>query len=166
MRNLIFMAPSHSGLAKVAVVKITPGKGSAVRRSCFLPHSTDIDYKLLHTHTHTHICTHFPPRSLTSVALKPPAWQAGLCQRNSGCGTGWLLAGAGFLPLWQSVSMVYVLLCWGVFPVLTLYFPRSIVWGLFFFSSLSSCYAVFFLPLSTNLHFTTHCTLYDCVWDE
>ncbi len=30
------------------------------------------------------------------------------------------------------------------FPVLTLYSPRSIVWGLFFFSSLSSCYAVFF----------------------
>ncbi len=24
--------------------------------------------------------------------------------------------------------------CWGVFPVLTLYSPRSIVWGLFFFS--------------------------------
>ncbi len=47
--------------------------------------------------------------------------------------------------LLQSVSMVYVLLCcWGVFPVLTLYSPRSIVWGLFFFSSLSSCYAVIF----------------------
>ncbi len=44
-------------------------------------------------------------------------------RRISGCGTGWLLAGAGFL---------------------TLYSPRSIVWGLFFFSSLSSCYAVFF----------------------
>ncbi len=39
--------------------------------------------------------------------------------------------------------------CWGVFPVLTLYSPKSIVWGLFFFSSPSSCYAVFFLPLST-----------------
>ncbi len=51
-RNLIFLAPSHSGL-KVAAGKITPGKGTAVRRSCFLPHSTDIDYKLLHTHTHT-----------------------------------------------------------------------------------------------------------------
>ncbi len=32
-------------------------------------------------------------------------------------------------------------MCWGVFLVLTLYSPRSIVWGLFFFSS---CYAVFF----------------------
>ncbi len=163
-RNLIFLAPSHSGLAKVAAGKITPGKGTAVRRSCFLPHSTDIDYKLLHTHMHSLP----PPRSLASVALKPPAWQAGLCQRrNSGCGTRWLLAGAGFPPLWQSrVSMVYVLLCWGVFPVPTLYSPRSIVWGLFFFSSLSSCYAVFFLPLSTYLHFTTHCTLYDCVCDQ
>ncbi len=35
-----------------------------MRRSCFLPHSTDIDYKLLHTHTHTS-----PPPSLASVAL-------------------------------------------------------------------------------------------------
>ncbi len=34
--------------------------------------------------------------------------------------------------------------CWGVFPVLTLYSPRSIVWVLFFFSSLSSCIAVIF----------------------
>ncbi len=34
--------------------------------------------------------------------------------------------------------------CWGVFPVLTLSSPRSIVWGLFFFSSPSLCYAVFF----------------------
>ncbi len=120
-----------------------------------------------YTHTHMHSLPP-PPRSLASVALKPPVWQAGLCQRrNSGCGTGWLLAGAGFPPLWQSrVSMVYVLLCWGVFPVPTLYSPRSIVWGLFFFSSLSSCYAVFFLPLSTYLHFTTHCSLYDCVCDQ
>ncbi len=49
--------------------------------------------------------------------------------------------------------------CWGVFPVLTLYSPRSIVWGLFFFSSPSSCYAVSFssipcLPvLSTPLSY-------------
>ncbi len=43
---------------------------------------------------------------------------------------------------------VYGVLCAFVaevfFPVLTLYSPRSIVWGLFFSSSLSSCYAVFF----------------------
>ncbi len=50
------------------------------------------------------------------------------------------------LPLWLCRIMVYVLLCcWGVFPVLTLYSPRSIVWGLFFFSPhFPHVYAVFF----------------------
>ncbi len=93
------------------------------------------------------------PRSLASVALnRQPDKRVCDQRRNSGCKTGWLLAGTGFLPLLQSrVFMVYVLLCWGVFPVLTLYSPRSIVWGLFFFSSPSSCYAVFFLPLSTYI---------------
>ncbi len=62
-RNLIFLAPSHSGLAKVAAGKITPGKGTAVRRSCFLPHSTDIDYKLL-LHTHIPPLPHPLPPSL------------------------------------------------------------------------------------------------------
>ncbi len=106
-----------------------------------------------YTHTHTHTHTSPPPiprlRRIESLWTASPT--SGSDQRrNSGCGTGWLLAGAGLLPLWHSrVFMVYVLLCWGVFPVLTLYSPRSIVWGLFFFSSPSSCYAVFFLPLST-----------------
>ncbi len=54
---LSFLAPSHSGLGKVSAGKITPGKGTAVRRSCFLPHSTDIDINY-YTHTHTHT---FPP---------------------------------------------------------------------------------------------------------
>ncbi len=60
-------------LAKVAAGKITPGKGTAVRRSCFLPHSTDIDYRLLHTHTHTS-----PPPIPRLHRFEPPAWQAGL----------------------------------------------------------------------------------------
>ncbi len=108
-----------------------------------------------YTHTHTHKDMHSPPhsRSLASVALnRQPDKRVCDQRRNSGCGTGWLLAGAGLLPLWHSrVFMVYVLLCWGVFPVLTLCSPRSIVWGLFFFSSPSSCSAVFFLPLSTYI---------------
>ncbi len=68
---LSFLAPPHSGLGQGCCWKIYPGKSTAVRRSCFLPHSTDIDYKLLHTHTHTHIYMHSPPlpRSLASVAL-------------------------------------------------------------------------------------------------
>ncbi len=42
--------------------------------------------------------------------------------------------------------------------------PRSIVWGLFFFSSLFSCLCCIFLQF--YLHFTTDYTLYDCVCDE
>ncbi len=96
---------------------------------------------LIITHTHIKICIHPPTPDPKRVCDQ---------RRISGCGSGWLLTGAGLLPLWHShVFMVFVLLCWGVFPVLTLYSPRSIVWGLFFFSSPSSCYAVFFLPLST-----------------
>ncbi len=59
---LSFLAPPHSGLGQACCWKIYHGKSTAVRRSCFLPHSTDIDYKLLHTHTHIHtyICTHRP----------------------------------------------------------------------------------------------------------
>ncbi len=112
-----------------------PRECNAVRRSCFLPHPTDI----------TDICP--PPRPFASVRFNPLAWSSGSDQRRiSGCRTRWLLAGPDSLPLWLCrVSMVYVLLCcWGVFPVLTLYSPRSIVWELFFFSSLSSCNAVFF----------------------
>ncbi len=52
--------------------------------------------------------------------------------------------------------------CWGVFPVLTLYSPRSIVWGLFFSSSLSSCLLYFLQKIPAF-----HCWLYSvwlCMW--
>ncbi len=104
------------------------------------------------------------PQPLASVRFEPPGLSSGSDQRwIRGCGTGWLLAGPDSLPLWLCrVSMLYVLLCcWGVFPVLTLYSPRSIVWALFFFSSLSSCLYCIFLQF--YLHFTTDYTLYDCV---
>ncbi len=76
-------------------------------------------------------------------------------RRNSGCRTGWLLAGAGLLPLLHSrVFMVYVLLCWGVFPVLTLYSPRSIVWGLFFSPHLPHVMLYFFFfPCLLTFHY-------------
>ncbi len=69
-----------------------PGKCTGVRRSCFLPHSTDIDYKLLHTHTY-----------LPSPDPSPPSlWTARLtggsvASAENGCRTGWLPAGAGLL---------------------------------------------------------------------
>ncbi len=155
-QSYLFLAPLHSGLGK-AVVAIYPGRAMQWDALAFLPHPTDI--------------TDIPPPSTTRLHS---LWSASLSSgsdqhRIRGCGTRWLLAGPDSLPLWLCrVSMVYVVLCcWGVFPVLTLYSPRSIVWGLFFFSSLSSlssCLCCIFLQF--YLHFTTDYTLYDCVCDE
>ncbi len=99
-------------------------------------------YKLLHTHTHMHSLP-LPP-SLASAAFEPPAWQAGLwpAPRMAAGPDGCLVELDS--PVAIVVCLWFMCFCWGVFPVLTLYSPRSIVWGLFFFSSLSSCYAVIF----------------------
>ncbi len=83
-----------------------------MRRSCVPPPL--YRHKLLHTHTHTYKDMHSPPLplSLAFVALnRQPDKLVCDQRRKNGCGTGWLLAGAGLLPLLQSrVSMVYVLL--------------------------------------------------------
>ncbi len=131
--NLIFSgSPVPAPASAKVVLDNYPGKSAAVRLSCSLP-----DYR------HS---LPLPP-SLASVALKPASLTGGsVASAENGRGSGRLPAGAGSLPQLQSVSMVYVLLLRCFFPVLTLYSPRSIVWGLFFifFSSLSSCYAVIF----------------------
>ncbi len=140
-RNLIFFGSPVTALAsaKVAAGKSPLGRALQWDALAYLPHCTDTDYKLLHTHTHIKICIHLP----TPVALNRQPDK----RRNSGCGTGWLLAGAGLLPLLQSrVFMVYVLLCWGVFPVLTLYSPRSIVCFFFFSPHLPHVMLYFFFP--------------------
>ncbi len=152
-QSYLFLAPPHSGLGK-AVAGIYPGR--AMQWDALASSPTLQTLPL--------------PRPLASVRFEPPACQAGLTSAGSvaagpdGCGTGWLLAGPDSLPLWLCrVSMVYVLLCcWGVFPVLTLYSPRSIVWGLFF----SPHFPHVMLFLQFYLHFTTDYTLYDCVCDE
>ncbi len=141
--NLIFFGPPAQPRPRL-LLENNPGKSSAVRRSCFLPHSTDIDYKLLHTHTHMHSLS--LPRSLASVALnrQPDGRVCGqrrewLRDRMAACWS-WITS-----PVAKSCAYgLCAFCCWGVFPVLTLYSPRSIVWGLFFFSSLSSSYAVIF----------------------
>ncbi len=132
--NLIFFWLPYSGLGK-AVAGISPGCAMQLDALAFLPHPTDI----------TDIAP--PPRPFASVRFDPLAWSSGSDQRRiSGCGIRWLLAGPDSLPLWLCrVSMVYVLLCcWGVFPVLTLYSPRSIVWELFFSPHFPHVNAVFF----------------------
>ncbi len=76
-QSYLLAPPYQHWPGKVAVGNVSLGKNTAVRRSCFLPHSTDIDYKLLHTHTN--ICTHFPsphpsPPSLWRVCGQCREW--------------------------------------------------------------------------------------------
>ncbi len=103
-----------------------------------------------------------PDHSPLFASIRWPG-QAGLTSAGSvAAGSDGCLLGRIHFPCGY---VVYVLLCcWGVFPVLTLYSPRSIVWGLFFFSSLSSCKCCIFLQF--YLHFTYWLYLYDCVCDE
>ncbi len=107
-----------------------PRECNAVRRSCFLPHPTDI----------TDIAP--PPDHLPLFASIRPG-QAGLTSAGSvAAGSDGCLLGRIHFPCGY---VVYVLLCcWGVFPVLTLYSPRSIVWGLFFSPHFPHVNAVFF----------------------
>ncbi len=97
-----------------------------------------------------------PDHSPLFASIRWPG-QAGLTSAGSvAAGSDGCLLGRIHFPCGY---VVYVLLCcWGVFPVLTLYSPRSIVWGLFFFSSLSSCKCCIFLQF--YLHFTTD---YTCI---
>ncbi len=98
--------------------------------------------------TWLYICIHFPtpdpsPPSLWTASLTSGSVTsaAGLAAGPDGC-----LLELDYLPCCKVVCLwcIMCFCCWGVFPVLTLYSPRSIVWGLFFSSSLFSCYAVFF----------------------
>ncbi len=138
-----------------AVGKSTLGRAlqwDALRSYPILQTSADYTYTHIHTYwlqtiTHTH--TYLP----TPDPSPPSLWTASL---TSGSGPALILAAGpdGWLPeldyfpcckvvcLW----CIMCFCCWGVFPVLTLYSPRSIVWGLFFFllTFLMLCYAVFF----------------------
>ncbi len=84
-----------------------------------------------------------PPRPFASVRFDPLAWSSGLTSAGSvAAGSDGCLLGRIHFPCGY---VVYVLLCcWGVFPVLTLYSPRSIVWGLFFSPHFPHVNAVFF----------------------
>ncbi len=97
----------------------------------FLPHPTDI----------TDIAPP-PDHSPLFASIRWPG-QAGLTSAGSvAAGSDGCLLGRIHFPCGY---VVYVLLCcWGVFPVLTLYSPRSIVWGLFFSPHFPHVNAVFF----------------------
>ncbi len=83
-----------------------------------------------------------PPHSPLFASIRWPG-QAGLTSAGSvAAGSDGCLLGRIHFPCGY---VVYVLLCcWGVFPVLTLYSPRSIVWGLFFSPHFPHVNAVFF----------------------
>ncbi len=131
---------------------------------------TPADYKLLHIHTHTHIYKDMQlpphPRSLASIALNrqpdkrvcDQRWDR-LQDRMAAC-RSWITS-----PVASRVSMVYyVLLLLRCFSCSHTVFPRSIVWGLFFFLLPFLMLCCIFLQKS--LHFTTDYTLYDCVCDK
>ncbi len=156
--NLIF---SGSPLPALALAKAAVGKSTLRRapqgdalcvpppffRHLLITHThtyTHTDYKV---HIHTHICIHFPnldpsPPSLWTASLTSGSVTsaAGLAAGPDGC-----LLELDYLPCCKVVCLwcIMCFCCWGVFPVLTLYSPRSIVWGLFFSSSLSSCLLYF-----------------------
>ncbi len=137
----------YSGLGK-AVAGIYPGSAMQWDTLAFLPHPTDI----------TDITDIVPPpppdHSPLFASIRWPG-QAGLTSAGSvAAGSDGCLLGRIHFPCGYVVDVL--LCCWGVFPVLTLYSPRSIVWGLFFFSSLSSCKCCIFLQF--YLHFTTDYT--------
>ncbi len=93
-----------------------PRECNAVRRSCVPPPP----------YRHYRHCP--PDHSPLFASIRWPG-QVGLTSAGSvAAGSDGCLLGRIHFPC--GYVMVYVLLCcWGVFPVLTLYSPRSIVWG-------------------------------------
>ncbi len=168
-RNLIFSAPPNQHWPRPrSLLENQPWEEhcsvTLLRSSPILKTAADYTYTHINTktitdtNTYTHSFTSPPPIPRLR-RFEPPAWQAGLwLAPGNGCMSGWLIARAGLLPLLQSrVSMVYyVLCCWGVFPVLTLYSPRSIVWGLFF-SPYIPLVCCIFLQFPVFLSCLPHC---------
>ncbi len=139
-RNLIFFGSPLPALAsaKAAAGKSTLGRALQWDALAFLPHSTDTCWLQTLTHTHIYKDMHSPPhpRSLASVALYRQPDKRVWTSANLGCRTGWLLAGAGLLPLLQSrVSMVYyVLLLLRCFSCSHTVLPKEHSLGVIFFS--------------------------------
>ncbi len=141
-----------------------------MRRSCvplqFYRHMLITNYN---TYTHIHTYMHSPPhpRSLASVALnRQPDKRVCDQRREMAAGLDGCLPELDYFPCCKVVCLwcIMCFCCWGVFPVLTLYSPRSIVWGLFFFSSPSSCYAVFFFKSLSSCPVYPLVIYVCCVW--
>ncbi len=148
-RNRIFFGSPEPALASA--------KAAAGNRLAFL------------THIHTYICTHLP----TPDPSPPSLWTASLTSGSvagagNGCRTGWLLAGAGLLPLLQSrVSMVYyVLLLLRCFSCSHTVLPKEHSLGVIFFLVTFLMLCCIFLQFPVSLHFTSNYTLYNLLCDK
>ncbi len=140
--NLIFFWLPHT-VALARLLLQSTRVCNAVRRSCVPPPP----------YRHYRHCP--PPRPFASVCFDPLARSSGSDQRRiSGCGIRWLLAGPDSLPLWLCRVCAFVLLRCFSFSHTVLLKEHSL--GVIFFSSLSSCNAIFFLQF--YLHFTTDYT--------
>ncbi len=109
-----------------------PRECNAVRHSCVPPPP----------YRHYRHCCPPPDHSPLFASIRWPG-QGDLTSAGSvAAGSDGFLLGRIHFPCGY---VVYVLLCcWGVFPVLTLYSPRSIVWGLFFSPPFPHVNSVFF----------------------
>ncbi len=164
---LSFLAPPFSGLGQGLLLENNPGKSSAVRRSCFLPHSTDIDYKLLHTHTHTYALTSPPPIPRLRRS-EPPAWQAGLWPApRMVAGPNGCLLELDYFPCCKVVCLWFMcFLLLRCFSCSHTVLPKEHSLGVIFFSSPSSCYAVFFLQFPVFLSCLPTCICMLCMYGQ
>ncbi len=122
-------------------------------------------YTYTHIHTKTitdtHTYTHSPPhpRSLASVALNRQPDKRVWTSANLAAGPDGCLPELDYFPCCKVVCLwcIMCFCCWGVFPVLTLYSPRSIVWGLFFFLVTFLMLCCIFLQFPVFLSCLPHC---------
>ncbi len=171
-RNLIFSAPLNQHWPRPRpLLENQPWEEhcsvTLLRSSPIL--QTPADYKLLHIHTHTHIYAFiYPhPRSLASVALNhQPDKQVCDQRREMAAGLDGCLPELDYFPCCKVVCLwcIMCFCCWGVFSCSHTVLPKSIVWGLFFFSSPSSCYAVFFFNSLSSCPVYPLVIYVCCVW--
>ncbi len=166
-RNLIFSAPLNQHWPRPRpLLENQPWKEhcsvTLLRSSPILKTAADYTYTHIHTKTITdtkHIHTPPHPRSLASVALNRQPDKRVCDQRRemAACLDGWLPE-LDYFPCCKVVCLwcIMCFCCWGVFPVLTLYSPRSIVWGLFF-SPYIPLVCCIFLQFPVFLSCLPHC---------
>ncbi len=128
-QSYLFLAPLGSGLGK-AVVAIYPGRAMQWDALAFLPHPAQ---------------TLPLPRPLAFVRFDPPACLAGLTSAGLEAADQMAACWAGFTsPVAMCVYGVCAFVLLRCFSCSHTVLPKEHSLGVIFFSSLSSCHAVFF----------------------